>query len=56
MIINKLASLLNTFLVNLFEKNIHFYQILIGLFIFNFIIYSLCRLLKIMKNNRYGGF
>lgn len=56
MIINKLANIINLFIISLYNKDIHFYQILIGLFIFNFIIYSLCKLIKMAKYNRFGGY
>ncbi len=49
MLINKLANLLNNFLVNLYLKDIKFYQIIIGLIIFNFIIYLICKMIKITK-------
>lgn len=39
MIINILANIINNLVINLYNSGIHFYQILIGLFIFNYIIY-----------------
>ncbi|GEM_PF-6291653 len=39
MIINDLANIVNNFIVYLNECGIKFYQILIALFIFNFIVY-----------------
>lgn len=53
MIINKLALFINDFLLSCFNNGIKFYQILIGLFIFNFIIYCIYNLLKIGKKRYY---
>lgn len=55
MIINNLATIVNNTLNNLFSNGIHFYQILIGEFIFNFIIYLICKIIKIAKYQNYGG-
>lgn len=46
MIINKMAEIVNNFIVDLYSRNIHFYQILIGLFIFNICIYIIRRICK----------
>lgn len=53
MIINKLAALVNEFINNLYVADIKFYQIIIGMFIFNFIIYSLINLIYKIKYMRY---
>lgn len=45
MIINQIASLINNVIINLYAKNIPFYVILIGLFIFNLIIYYITKLI-----------
>ncbi len=45
MIINDIANLVNTMILNLYSKGITFYQILIGLFIFNIIIFYISKLL-----------
>ena len=52
MIINKIALLVNNFIVDLYSRNIHFYQILIGLFIFNICIYIIRRICKNMSIGR----
>lgn len=41
MILNYLASIVNDVIINLYSKGINFCQILIGLFIFNFILYEI---------------
>lgn len=41
MIVNNIFSLINDFVKGLYSSGIHFYQIIIGLFIFNVIIYIL---------------
>lgn len=46
MIINELALLVNNFLINLFNNGIKFYQILVGLFIFNFIVYVITYMIR----------
>lgn len=53
MIINEMALFVNNMLQNLYSKNIQFYQILIGLFIFNLIIYIVCKMLIEAKKVRY---
>ena len=53
MIINELAQIINSIIIKLYSNNINFYEILIGLFIFNIIIYSICRLIKESKKARY---
>lgn len=45
MIINNIALLINNMIINLYSKGITFYQIIIGLFIFNIIIYYISKLL-----------
>lgn len=47
MIINNIAKIYNESIINLYNNGISFYQVIVGLFIFNVIIYSLCKLLKI---------
>lgn len=41
MIINEIARIYNNFLIELYSNGIHFYQIIIGLIIFNFILYEI---------------
>lgn len=53
MIIDILANTVNNFVIHLYSNEIHFYQIIIGMFIFNFIIYLICNLLVEMKSIRY---
>lgn len=48
MIINDLASIVNNIIINLYSNGIHFYQILLGLFIFNFLIYEIVYIVKKM--------
>ena len=48
MIINDLASIVNNLIINLYSNGIHFYQILLGLFIFNFLIYEIVYIVKKM--------
>lgn len=54
MLINNLATILNEFIVSLYSKNIHYYQIILGLIIFNFIIYLICKIIKISKTIRFN--
>lgn len=53
MIINQLADIINSLIINLYSNGICFYEVLIGLFIFNTIIYCLCKLIKEGKKARY---
>lgn len=53
MIINKIALTINNFIINLYSNDIKFYQIIIGMFIFDFLIYSICNLIKISKKRYY---
>ena len=39
MIINKIALIFNDFVINLYSSGIKFHEILIGLFVFNFLVY-----------------
>lgn len=48
MIINNIAGLINDMIITLYSYNIKFYQILIGLFIFNFIIWKIRYIVKNM--------
>lgn len=50
MIINNIALIVNNFIINLTEKNIPFYLILIGMFIFDYIVYMIIKLIK--ENNK----
>lgn len=43
MIINKIALLVNEMIKSLYSNGLHFYQIIIGMFIFNIIIYIICK-------------
>ena len=45
-IINKMALFVNDIVVYFNENNISFYQILIGLFIFNFLVYVICYIVR----------
>lgn len=45
-IINKMALLVNDIVIYFNENNIGFYQILIGLFIFNFLVYVICYIIR----------
>lgn len=53
MIINKIALLVNDFIIKLYSNDIKFYQIIIGMFIFNFLIYSICNLIRISKKRYF---
>lgn len=53
MIINKLALIVNDFVVSLYSSGIHFYQIILGLIIFNVIVYIICLIIKQMKRGVY---
>lgn len=46
MIINELALLVNNLLINLFNNGISFSYILLGLFIFNFVIYVITYMVR----------
>jgi hypothetical protein len=46
MIINELALIANNFLINLFNAGIKFSDILVGLFIFNFVVYVITYMIK----------
>ncbi len=51
MIFHNIANVINNFIVGLYDKGFHFYQILIGMFVFDFIIYQICKMLKEMRVN-----
>lgn len=53
MIINQLALIVNDFIINLQNKNIPFYIIILGMFIFNIIIYSIKKMFDTSINRRY---
>ena len=46
MIINELAQLANNLLINLFNAGIKFSDILLGLFIFNFVVYVITYMVR----------
>lgn len=48
MIINDLANIVNNIIINLYNSGIEFYQILLGLFIYNFIVYEIVYIVKKM--------
>lgn len=48
MIINEIASIVNNIVINLYNNGIYFYQILLGLFIFNFLIYEIVYIIRKM--------
>lgn len=50
MIISELANIVNNFVINLYNNGIHFYQILIGLFIFNYLIYVIVNIVRRWNN------
>lgn len=50
MIINNLAEIINNFVKSLYSSDIHFYQIIIGLFIFNILIYLLTSFVRSIDN------
>lgn len=49
MIINFLASLVNNFITQLYSMNIKYYQVMLGLLIFNFIVYIFYKIIMQMK-------
>jgi hypothetical protein len=49
MISNQIASLINNMIIILYSNGIHFYQIIIGLLVFNVIVYNLCNLIRESK-------
>ena len=53
MIINKLALIVNDFIISLQNRNIPFYIILLSLFIFNMIIYNIKKMFDNSINRRY---
>ncbi len=53
MIINKIAYLVNNFIIILYSRGISFYEIIIGMFIFDFIIYIICKFLKKIKRIKF---
>lgn len=52
MIINKIAAIVNETIINLYSSGIKFYQVLIGLFIFNCLIYIITGFVRSMKIGR----
>lgn len=46
MILNELALLVNNLLINLFSSGISFSDILVGLFIFNFVVYVITYMVR----------
>lgn len=53
MIINNLALIINNFVITLQNKNIPFYIIILGLFIFNVIIYNIKKMFDNSLDRRY---
>lgn len=53
MIINQIALLVNDTINTLYLNGLHFYQIIIGLFIFNIIIYLICKFVVEMGKVRF---
>ena len=53
MIINKIAYSINNFIIILYSRGISFYEIIIGMFIFDFIIFIICKFLKKIKRIKY---
>lgn len=53
MIINNLAYLVKDFIIDLQNIGIHFYQIILGLLIFDFIIYLIIKLVIEAKKVRF---
>ena len=52
MIINDIAMIINNMIIDLYNSGITFYQIILGLIIFNFIIFILFKLITIAKYTR----
>lgn len=46
MIINEIAMIVNNMIIGLYERGIHFYQIIIAMFIFTLIIYFIVKLIQ----------
>jgi len=55
MIINTLASTINSFVIKCYSANIPFYVIIIGLFIFDVVIYVISRFITIARFNGKRG-
>lgn len=54
MIVNNIALLINQMIINLYSNGIHFYQIILALFILNFIIFQIGNfLIQAKKARRY---
>lgn len=53
MFINELALLVNKCVVSLYTSGIHFYQIIIGLIVINYLIYLICYMTYKMKYRRF---
>lgn len=46
MIVNSIFLAINNFIKSLYSSGIHFYQVIIGLFIFNVLVYILTSFIK----------
>lgn len=54
MIINNIANIIKNMMIELYSSGIHFYQVIIALFILNFIIYQIGNfLIQAKKCRRY---
>lgn len=53
MIINKIAMIINNMIIKLYSMGISFYQVLLGLFIFNILVYIVIKIILEMKKVRY---
>lgn len=53
MIINKLALILNDFILKLYSQGINFYKIVLGIIIFDFIIWIIVHMIKTSITRRY---
>ncbi len=52
MIINKIALLVNNFIINLYDNNICFYQIILALVVLNYIVYLIVYFIQSAKYKR----
>lgn len=52
MIINKIANIVNMTMLGFYSSGIKFYQVLIGLFIFNYLVYIITGFVRSMRLGR----
>lgn len=53
MIINEIALIINNMIISLYDKGIHFYQVIIGMFIFDLIIYYIVKMIQEARKQVY---